>query len=189
MSSTTFALTKDERSALRRTASTFEAPPGYYEGMNPRQYVDFMLLTGCHPSVLADAVGHNLRISRDRADKWSVHWDRPKKRGAAAATMMSFSPTEHPWVPAFVDSVKLEPRSTRQIQLFIGAIGKAAQIQGAVSPRTLRHTCAIMLAEAGKTWTYIRDRMNVSDRTLHAYMKLTEEQAEQTPPGHLSAVP
>ena len=184
MASTTEALGDEELARLRRAAVAYVPPEGYFRGMDPRGYIEFFLLTGAHPSVLADPAKHDLRTEDRPGGRLSVTWLRPKKTGMAARCEMQFGPTER-WMREFVDGVRASPRSDRQIGMLVRAVAASARIEGPVSPRTLRHTCGVLMLRRSRNPSVVKDLLNVSDRTLQHYLRLTNEDAQRAVEGFL----
>ena len=144
MANSTESLTDAERSALLVASGRFNRP-GYYDGLSPARVVRWFLATGMHPTVLADPCGHRLRIEPDRNGLTYAKWNRPKKRGPAAATGVPLGTDEARWAAEFVASL-LPPRSSKTFNRLVRDVGSAAGISGAVTPRTLRHTFLTQLA-------------------------------------------
>ena len=186
MASTTEALTDLELSALREAAAVFVPPPRYFRGMNARGYIEFFLRTGVHPSVLAHPTRHDLKVEYRRG-RMVVSWLRPKKKGLAARTDTVLEP-EYEFLKEFVAEVSKSPSSDRQITMFVSAIGKAAGISGTVSPRTLRHTCGVLMLRRSRNPAVVKEKLNVSDRTLQHYLRLTNDEADRAIEGFLPAV-
>ncbi len=152
--------------------------------MDPGAYVEFLLRTGAHPSVLANPERYDLRCERRPSGRTYVSWLRPKKKGLAARTETALEP-EYEFLHSFVDSVRASPRSDRQIGLLIAAIAKEAGIPGRVSPRTLRHTCGVLMLRKSRNPSVVKEKLNVSDRTLQHYLRLTNSEADRAIEGFL----
>ncbi len=145
MATSTESLTDGERALLLSAAAAFQRK-GYYSGLEPEKVVRWFLLTGMHPSVVADPEGHRLRVEPDKNGLLYAKWNRPKKKGVGAATAVPLGdPTEFAWAAPFLATL-LPRRSAKTYNRLVRDVGLAAGIWGAVTPRGLRHTFLTQLA-------------------------------------------
>jgi integrase len=137
MATSTEPLTRAELAQLLERLPTFEPRPGYYEGLDARQVVLFLLRTGAHPSVLAEAGERGLRL--DGTDY--VTWTRPKN---GRRMRLPLDPSIRPWIAMFLAT--LPRRTTQTYNVLVHEVGVHCGLPG-LTPRTLRHTFLRLLAD------------------------------------------
>ena len=131
------ALTDAELSAVRKACC--ELSPAVYHRERARGYLDIILRTGMHPSVLASPTTHNLTLTKGE-EYYVLTWDRPKKKGVLARCESRMKVLAWRWLPTFIAQVQEEPTSKRSLQRLFLAVGEASGLPGRLTPRTLRHT-------------------------------------------------
>lgn len=192
MASTSTHLLKEEQSALLRTAKTYRHPNGHYQGMEVYRTIQFFLATGAHPSVLADPQAHDLQTYVDDEGVLRVRWLRPKKRGMKALTHPAIGDPKDPqnsWVPAFVEGLHKKTWTRLTYHRMVRDVGRAAGVQGEVSPRTLRHTWFMNSLRQTRDPEVVQEWGNVSPATLLVYLReLKKEKTAEWAKSH-SAVP
>jgi hypothetical protein len=156
---------------VREAARTF-SHPGWYEGIDAGHLVEFLVLSGAHPSVLADPVGHGLRAEARKAHL-HVLWDRPKKRGIAAAMdlpLVRLGTPEAEWIPSFIESVRARPYTTVYLNRLLREIGEKAGVP--ISARTLRHTCGVRVGRKTRDIATVLRWLNCSKANAAEYLRV-----------------
>lgn len=176
MADTTHALSSRELEACRAALGRIETRKDeLYLAAHARSYFEFLLLSGCHPSVLADPAKSDLQVTREPT-RYIVSWIRPKKKGVAGLCRIPLTiGSSTRWVPTFVAVNRQDPPSARSLQRLIKAIAEEAHLVGTATPRTLRHTAVVLALKRGMSIDDAKATYGVSDRVLVGYSRQYDE--------------
>lgn len=140
-----------------------------------------MRYTAAHPSVIGPydyekkkMTDRNLHEGMDERGRAVIIWDRPKKEGVAAKTIILKHPAIKFDVKAFADEVRgRKSKYKRSRQYFWWLISELGDKAGAIiSPLSFRHTLAVEMVRGGVRQSIICDTLNVSPSTVRRYVKL-----------------
>lgn len=140
------------------------------------EIIILLRFTGMHPSVLVDSK-YNLREETDPQNRAVIVWDRPKKKGKLAHTIIKKSDNIGFDVNKFVKSFqrRKRKRSRQYIHGLVKEVGDKVGLQEKnISPMTLRHSVCVELLNRGVPEITVMQILNVSPRTMKAYAKYTD---------------
>ncbi|MDG6912862.1 MAG: hypothetical protein JRN35_07260 [Nitrososphaerota archaeon] len=169
MASSTEPLTKKELAQLLEALPNFKPREGYYENLDPQRVVRFFLVTGAHPSVLADPVKAGLEVEGRRY----VTWKRPKTK---RVMRVPIGPEEASWVADFVRSLPI--RHERTYNRLVQDVGKTAGLKG-MTPRTLRHTFLRLLADKTRDIDDVMRFGGCSLKVAVGYVRTTDSERDK----------
>lgn len=168
-------LTDEERTRLLDAARTWrdpsaeEGPRTWMPELDLVRCLQLILLTGVQPGVLADPLGHRLRIEIIDEEPY-FRYARTKKRGAVADTSFPLLEEQLVWIAPTVQSLIRHPYTVRHWHRVVSEIGRAAGIHG-VAYYSLRHTAIELDSRRGSDVAQICKRFNISWATAQTYLK------------------
>ena len=167
MADSTHPLDADEWSRLESFLDSYLKPFTAYNNFDPARVVLWIARTGTHPCVLAFPGKHNLRVYETPAGL-TASWDRPKKRGMNAATLVPLKDERVcSWAREFVAELYLSAPSLSTIHRAVRDVGRQAGV--VLSPRCLRHTFLRWVADRTRDPTAVMALGNVSGRVAMGY--------------------
>ena len=176
MADSTHPLTPAEREKLLRICGNNAmdwGAPGQFEGVSGAKAIRFFLSTGAHPWVLSHAQEARLRIERRRAGLY-LSWDRPKTRRAVSVPV----PRDmEPWIEDFLAT--LPHWSTKTWNRLVQLAGQIAEIEGTVTPRTLRHTYLRWVADQTHDPSMVARLGACSPSTALDYVRTAEDERDE----------
>ena len=167
MADSVHPLSPEEWERLESFLESYLKPFCAYNDFEPPRLVLWIARTGMHPCVLAFPAKHNLQVY-ETPQGLTVSWDRPKKRGNNAATLVPIKdPRVCSWAREFIAGFYLSPVSLSTIQRAVYDVGRQAGVK--VSPRCLRHTFLRWVADRTRDPTAVMALGNVSGRVAMGY--------------------
>lgn len=151
------------------------------EGGDTEKAFLLMRYTAAHPSVIGPydyekkkMTDRHLHEDKDERGRAVIIWDRPKKEGVDAKTIILKHPAIKFDVKAFADEVHCRKskykRSRQYFWWLMSELGDKAGI--IISPLSFRHTLAVEMVRGGVRQSIICDTLNVSPSTVRRYVKL-----------------
>lgn len=140
-----------------------------------------MRYTAMHPSIIGlydyakkKTIDRNLHEDKDARGRAVIIWDRPKKEGIDATTIILKHPAINFNVAAFANAVRSRrSKYKRSRQYFWWLISQLGDKAGAViSPLSFRHTLCVEMLMARVPIPIICDTLNISPSTVRKYAKL-----------------
>lgn len=137
--------------------------------------------TAAHPSVIGPydyekkkMTDRHLEEDKDERGRTVIVWDRPKKEGIDAKTIILKHPSINFDVKVFADEVRGRKskykRSRQYFWWLISELGNKAGI--IISPLSFRHTLAVEMRRGGVRRGIVCDTLNISPSTLRRYERL-----------------
>lgn len=137
--------------------------------------------TAMHPSILGPydydsgkTNDHDIAEDKDSKDRTVIKWDRPKKEGVEAKTIILKHPNINFDVAGYAKSVKArKSKYKRSRQYFHSLMSRLGDRCGLIlSPNSFRHTLAVEMTLGGVPEGVICDTLNITRSTLRRYAKL-----------------
>ena len=171
-------LTEEEQEIVLKYAKEYDEAFGGFNGTSIYKTIIFLLDTGIHPK---SARPGNVILRRTRDGNY-LKWNRTKKKGLQAPTMIPLPITLEEWIDEYLENGLLLKRqyywdACKSLRDFINTKlkGDMPEYIKQLCPRQLRHTFGVnrVCGIRGETCDphEVKDWMNCSWKTLEFYLR------------------